>query len=125
MATETCIYCGHAVPADLASAADANDDGGWRERAAHHHDDCDWVRTRAHRADSYADAVLTDPADQVISMLDGTQADRARVLGVSQQTVQQWASGGQSMTRLARHMVLATLGLHLCEVDGNWRWRWR
>jgi len=47
--TVDCIYCGASVPS--CSVPSVDDEDAWTELAAEHADDCEWIRTRAHRLD--------------------------------------------------------------------------
>jgi hypothetical protein len=46
-----CVYCNAMISEDDCpdTVPAAGDDEAWEEIAKHHGDDCEWVRTRAHR----------------------------------------------------------------------------
>lgn len=47
---ETCIYCGATMPIEQAAIVPPiGDDEAWERLAAYHHDDCEWIATRALR----------------------------------------------------------------------------
>jgi hypothetical protein len=50
--TVTCAYCGAEVPGcDDCPTPPEGDESAWAEIATGHAEDCEWVRTRAHRRD--------------------------------------------------------------------------
>ena len=55
METERCIYCGSDVPVDVVAEIPAvSEHNEWDRIAEYHTRSCEWVATRAHRADALA-----------------------------------------------------------------------
>lgn len=47
-----CAYCASEVPlSEESEIPEVNDDERWDQVAEHHREDCDWIKTRAHRRD--------------------------------------------------------------------------
>lgn len=80
------------------------------------------IRDRQRDAGEIAKEIMAATPASVVSRLcdDITQADVAKMLGVSQPTVSAWVNGQQAMSRPVRMLALAHLGV-LPAADGGWR----